>query len=94
MNMESQLSLLQDSRDTDKTTIIGQSQTPIDRLARYLEYVCRIIADQTLKEAEECKHEFLDMPMGDIDKKTKKSDKLNIEQKRAWQDYWMEQMRQ
>ena len=45
LNAESQLSLLQASVDTDKTTVIGQSQTPIDRLARYLEYVCRIIAD-------------------------------------------------
>jgi hypothetical protein len=56
-----------------------------------------MIADSTLKEAEECKHEFLDLPMGesiDAENKKKSTDKLNIEQKRAWQDYWMEQMRQ
>jgi hypothetical protein len=66
----------------------------VDRLGRYLEYVCRIIADQTLKEAETYKHEFLEMPMGDIDNLKNKSNELNQEQKIAWQDYWMEQMRQ
>lgn len=78
--------------DTDNT-LVGVSQTPIDRLARYLEYVCRIIADSVLKDAVKCKHEFLDMPVGDVEQ-FKKSDVLSKEQKAAWQDYWMEELRQ
>jgi hypothetical protein len=86
LNINSQNSLLENERN--QPLIIGQSQAPVDRLARYLEYVCRLIADQTLTEAERYKSEFLEMPMGSITEQ--KSEVLTSEQKKAWEDYWME----
>ena len=65
----------------------------MDRLGKYLEHVCRLIASFVLKEAEAYKLDFLEMPMGSIDE-DKKSGELEIEQKKAWEDYWMEQLRQ
>lgn len=96
LNQASQLSLFNASDQGDLE--MGLSQAPLDRLARYLEYVCRMIADQVLQEAEKCKHEFLDMPMGSIDNldKPNRSSKkeLNKNQLKAWEDWWMEQLRQ
>ena len=97
LNNNSMISLLE-AEKSQPAPIIGLSMAPVDRLARYLEYVCKVIADDSLKEAEACKHEFLEMPMGNLSGRSglperNKSGMLNTEQKRAWEDYWMEQMR-
>ena len=90
LNVNSQLSLYNLSENDTQDDIIGSRMNPVDKLGKYIAYVGKLLAVQILEEAEEMKPQFYDLDLG----QKLPNGRLNPQQRKMYEDYWMENLRQ